>query len=199
MQLNWRARWARGILALGALALGLLTARSLPAQALALPFNDASCSNAYHYQLVAHGAAPQAIHLWADSAATKSGSPAAGYLYATLWSKFYLNTHAQVVACHQYHVAVRLCAASGVTLPLGIMSAYIEDVHTGVVGYGWNSIEFTALQGGHCITVTSLDSLYTDVAATDAVRGLGYYTAASPIVFTQSYSPIAAHPLLHPR
>lgn len=192
MQHAHAARWMRAMLVLGAFALGLLTARSVPAQALALPINNASCSNAYHYQIVAHQTAPQVLHMGAEGRA-------AGVLYASLWLKYYVNSHAQVVACHQYHVAVRLCAAPGVTLPLGIMSAYIEDEHTGVVGYGWNSIEFTSLAGGHCIGVTSLDSLFTDVGPNDTVRGLGNYTGAAPVVFTQSYTPTGSHAFLHTR
>jgi hypothetical protein len=184
-------RWTRGILALGALALGLLAARSLPAHARVLPINDASCSNKYYYQLVARAAAPQPLSVG-------SADAVAGYLDASLWSKVYVNAHDLLVACHQYHVVVRLCAAPGVTLPQGSISAYIEDEQTGVVGYGWHVNQFATLPGGQCAAVTSLDSLPAETAATATVRGLGAYTGASSIIFTLSYTPTQAHALAQP-
>ncbi len=180
MQTSRRAGIA--LAALGLALAGMLVAGARPAQAAAVA---ASCSNHYFYAPVAQATAPATIRML--------DGQVHGYLFAALWVKEYIDTKGRTVSCVQYHATAHVCAARGMTLDGGDISAYLSDNSTGIVGDGWNTMTIDALRDGACSAdVTGVDSLAGDFAARAAVSGVGNY-ANTAFVLTAPYLPKGLH------
>ena len=163
------------IAALGLALAGVLAISASPAQAATVVAG--SCSSHYRYVMVGQSSTAAPI-LMPDGKAH-------GYISAALWVKEYTDKKGNTVSCVQYHSSAHVCAAPGMTLDAGDVSAYLIDNSTGIVGNGWNTTSFDALKNGACShDVTSIDSLAGDVDAHAPVSGIGNYASMAYVVTT---------------
>lgn len=177
-------RMLSGILVASTLAVGLAVGGAQqPARASAFA-TPASCTADYHF-------APVARELGAAPITNVAGTPL-GFMWASLWVRYYVDTHGKFVSCGTYYLTVRVCAVDHGTLPIGEVRGFIADDATGVTGYGAANFIPGDLSNGACQVYTGDETWPGDIDPGAAVHGIAHFSsviAGSGTVTTGEYIP----------